>query len=80
MYFSNGKIQLKHTPAARKYFRKNSERAFAGRLSLSHPNPGVRKALGMHLVLGRDGWMKEKKEIFWKTPAGVRLGRDGWMR
>lgn len=34
MYFSNGKIQLKHTLAARKYFRENSERAFAGHLRL----------------------------------------------
>lgn len=73
MYFSNGKIQLKDTPAARKYFRKNSERAFAGRLRLAHPNPRGRESLGMHLVLGKG---RRRKRGFSGQPPHV--GNPGW--
>lgn len=47
-------------------FRESICRAFE---SLSS-KPRGQESLGMHLVLGMDGWMKEEKEIFWKTQAG----------
>lgn len=82
MYFSNGEIQLKHTPAARKYFRKNSERAFAGRFRLTHAKPGVREASGCTLSWEGMGGCSRKRRFFqcslpmWKSQAGMRLGRD----
>lgn len=44
-------------------FRESICRAFKTHSSKSRGQ----KSLGMHLVLGKDGWMKEEKEIF--SPA-----------
>lgn len=77
MYFSNGQSSIKTHASCKEIFEEKFRESICRAFKL-HSSRG-QESLGMHLVLGRDGWMREKKEISSAaSPCGkARLAR-GW--